>query len=234
MPAMRISDPKLEKQFIKRILAKPLANRVVELATHPLASLRKVRDRWYETSHPGYPLLTPGANEFLERNITGEMVGFEWGSGGSTLWFARHSKRLISIEHDERWHREIGRQLQALGLTNVDYRHVPLDHEESAPTVPVYEVQPRYVAEIAAMPDESFDYCLIDGHYRQACLLAALPKVRVGGLLVVDDTHWMPLERWGVPASWEIAAQKPSSMKTTTILRKPAPTTARVAADSAR
>jgi hypothetical protein len=58
---------------------------------------------------------------------------------------------------------------------------------------------------------------MVDGHYRQACIRAALPKLRPGALLIVDDTHWMPLAEWGVPSDWEVAMRGRSWLKETTI-----------------
>lgn len=218
---MRVSDPTIEKRFLARLLAKPLATRIVELVTNPVYAVKRVRERWYECSHPEHPLLTRGAIEFLERNFKSDMTGFEWGSGGSTLWFARNSKHLVSIEHDQRWYDDIQTKLRTLGLGNVDYRQISLEHPESEPTSAVYDPVPRYVAEIDQFPDRSFDYCLIDGHYRLACLRAALPKIKPGGLLIVDDTHWMSLTEWGAPSDWHIATRSPSDLKETTILRRP-------------
>jgi predicted O-methyltransferase YrrM len=81
----------------------------------------------------------------------------------------------------------------------------------------VYDRVPSYVAQIAEYPDQHFDFCLVDGHYRQACILAAMPKLRPGGLLIVDDSQWMPLQAWGVRADWELALRGNSSTKETTI-----------------
>jgi hypothetical protein len=214
---MRRANPSFEKNLFGRFFSKSLFRRGTEFLRRPVYSIGKLKDRWYECSHADFPLLTPKANSFLADNISHDAIGFEWGSGGSTIWFARRCRRLISIEHDADWFRFVSTRLQEMSLNHVDFRLIPLDHEESLPTVSSYEIPPRYVSQISEFPDSSFDFCMVDGHYRQACIRAALPKLRPGALLIVDDTHWMPLAEWGVPSDWEVAMRGRSWLKETTI-----------------
>jgi hypothetical protein len=69
--------------------------------------------------------------------------------------------------------------------------------------------------------DESIDFVVVDGHYRQACILEALKKIKSGGFLLVDNTNWMPLKEWGVPCDWSIVHQSSNVMTETTIWKKP-------------
>jgi hypothetical protein len=43
------------------------------------------------------------AIEFLQGWVGAEMVVYEYGSGGSTLFFAHRAKRLVSIEDHPGW-----------------------------------------------------------------------------------------------------------------------------------
>src|SRR5215469_18206294 len=201
---MRASNPLIEKSFVARFLGKPLHQRFMQFFRTPRFALRLVRDRWYECRHPDYPLLVPMANAFLDQNISCDSVGFEWGSGGSTIWFADHCRTLISVEHSHIWHAFVLERLTSRGLSNVDYRYVPLDHDETLPTQPEYAMTPQYVAEIESYPNSYFDFCLVDGHYRQACIRACIRKIKRGGFLIVDDSHFMPLSEWGVPKNWDV------------------------------
>jgi hypothetical protein len=214
---MRRAAPYFEKGLLKRVFSRSVRQRAVEFLRRPVYSMGKLKDRWYECAYPDFPLLTPKANSYLAKRLSNGAVGLEWGSGRSTLWFARNCRKLISIEHAPDWFRFVLARLQASSLRNVELRLVPLDHAESTPTAPSYEQLPRYVAQIHEFPDESLDFVLVDGHYRQACILAALPKLKLGGLLIVDDTQWMPLREWGVPADWRIELRGRSAIKETTI-----------------
>jgi predicted O-methyltransferase YrrM len=46
-----------------------------------------------------------------------------------------------------------------------------------------------YVAAIDDEPDESLDVVIVDGRARVECVRRAMPKVRSGGLLILDDTQ---------------------------------------------
>jgi predicted O-methyltransferase YrrM len=139
----------------------------------------------------------------------------EWGSGRSTPWFAGKLKSLLSIEHNEKWHRIVSTKLPP----NAECRLIPLNHPEPEPTRPIYDPIPDYVAAVSEL--EQIDFALIDGHYRQACIRAVLPKLTSGGLLVVDNTDWLPIEEWGIPQEWPIVHQSRNVMTQTTIWKKP-------------
>lgn len=104
---------------------------------------------------------------------------FEYGSGCSTPWFATFGSELISIEHDETWHTEVMRVLNAEHLT-ADVRLC------------------SNVRQIDRMIDGQgmFDLILVDCEdmERLRCVKRAIEHVKPGGALVVDDSHW-PLFR---------------------------------------
>lgn len=59
----------------------------------------------------------------------------------------------------------------------------------------LFPSQPPYVAAMNSFPDSSLDFVLVDGvsSLRDQCALAAIPKIRGGGALIVDDIHrYMP------------------------------------------
>jgi predicted O-methyltransferase YrrM len=103
-------------------------------------------------------------------------VGLEWGSGRSTIWLARRVKCLTSVEHDGSWYREIGDQLRQQEISNVDYH---LCRDEAA-----------YVSTSEKILPESLDFCLVDGIARDQCATAAIPKLKPGGILIVDNCNW--------------------------------------------
>ena len=185
--------------------------------------LRKPAYKLYELSHAGEPWISPGAVGFCDHHLTIEMTGFEWGSGISTVWFGRRLQRLVSVEHDPRWYALVTRRLKKAGLHQVGCRLIPLEHDASQPTLPRYERTPSYVRAVEEFPNESLDFVAVDGHYRQACVLAALPKLKRGGMLLVDDTNWLRAEDWPVPPGWPVIHESANGMrkKTTTVWQKP-------------
>ena len=193
--------------------------RLVYLLRHPRYTARRVAYKLYEWRHPDEPWIAQGAVRFCEQNLDRSMSAIEMGSGRSTSWFAARVGRLTSVEHDARWYETVRSRIAS--SPNVSYRLVPLDHSLEEPTRPHYDPLPRYVAVFGEFPDSSLDFVVIDGHYRQACVLAGAPKLRSGGLLLVDNTDRLPLSEWCVPSSWPVVHQSENVMGQTTIWKKP-------------
>jgi predicted O-methyltransferase YrrM len=146
--------------------------------TKPRYFVSRVRVMVYQQTHPGAPWLTADAIRLIKQHLKPSMMAFEWGSGGSTAWLARRVQRLVSVEHDPQWYALVNRRLQSAGLTNVEYRLEP-------------ENSPGYAGAISSFPDETFDFVLVDGSNRDACIRAAAPKLKPGGMLVLDNAdHW--------------------------------------------
>lgn len=166
------------------------------------------------------PWIAPGAVEFCERHLRKDQIGLEWGSGRSTRWFAERLGHLLSIEYGAGWHAKVNRDIA--GLLNVECRFIPLEHPIEEPCRENYDPLPRYVAVVNEFSDDSLDFVVVDGHYRTECVKHALPKLKPGGLLLVDDADWLPTPEWGVPQSWPIVHESRNSYKSTIIWRKPA------------
>jgi hypothetical protein len=156
-----------------------------------LSSLRpqylvpRVRQIAFQRRHPDAPWLGEAAIRFLEAWLRPTDVGIEWGSGRSTAWIAARVARLTSVEGDAQWHRVVSARLAERHLAHVvDYRHVPCGHGEQD------EPQAHPYAGVAEeMPDESLDFAVVDGMIRETCMRVALPKIKPGGLLVLDNAN---------------------------------------------
>lgn len=108
----------------------------------------------------------------------GQKVGsgsrvFEYGGGGSTLWFLEQGAEVVTVEHHPGWAGELGKRITSDRWTLLQ-RSADNDYAD-------------YVGAIEEYDDDSFDVVVVDGRERARCLTAALPKVRPGGLLIVDD-----------------------------------------------
>ena len=136
------------------------------------------RQIWIRT-HPDVPWLTRQAVEILEERLKPTDVGLEWGSGRSTLWFARRISHLTSIEHSDRWFKRIKKMLSDKGIDNVDLLYAPLDTKEQS--------QQEYVRAAAELPKVGLDFVLIDGRLRDRCAELAMDLIKPGGMLIIDD-----------------------------------------------
>jgi SAM-dependent methyltransferase len=137
---------------------------------------------------PEEPSLTPQAIHELDRRLTGEMIGVEWGSGNTTRFFARRTRRLTSFETDSSYYEWVTGTLRAEGLTNVDYRLIAhdfegKDDEEEMHRNPVVRASEEFA-------DGSLDYALIDSAPRGCLSRRIAPKLRRGGVLILDNANW--------------------------------------------
>ena len=188
---------------------------------HPIHLSRLILHRIYLRLHPGEPWISQGAIRFCDQHLTGSESGLEWGSGRSTTWFGRRLHSLLSIEYNPEWQKRVAAEIRRSSLPNVECRYIALDHESSEGTRPHYDFTPAYVGVANKFPDESLDFVVVDGHYRQACILAVLSKLKSGGLLVVDNTDRLSDSEWGVPGDWSIAHRSRNIETETTIWQKP-------------
>ena len=127
------------------------------------------------------PRLNLQTVEFLKRIITPESLVFETGSGNSTIWFGKQVKRVVSLENDEDWYKEVQQSIEKEGLQNVK-----LYFDPSYPTKQFREI----------LQDEDiieYDIVLHDGPYSVGLRVPTMEFihsfVKPGGYLVIDDTH---------------------------------------------
>ena len=115
---------------------------------------------------------------------------FEYGSGASTVWLARRSAEVHTVEHDEEWADILAPRL--LSFDNVTLHHVPPESVET-PVVRSgrrgYADQDfsRYVDRVHEVGG-LFDIVVIDGRARMDCLMAAVEHVKPSGVVIVDNS----------------------------------------------
>jgi SAM-dependent methyltransferase len=143
------------------------------------------------------PWVTFAAIDFLKANVKKSHRIFEWGSGGSTIFFAERAAEVISIEHDSGWFAKVEESLRDRNRRNVQYRALPPvetggRNAAYASGVSGFETFSfeNYVRAIDDFDDGFFDFVIIDGRARMSCLEAALPKVAAGGWIVLDNANY--------------------------------------------
>jgi hypothetical protein len=133
------------------------------------------------------PWLTFDAIRALEAHARPGHRVFEFGSGHSTVYWARKDVELHSVEDDSGWFEMVKENLCA------------------SPDVHLYfeKGQDAYVGRLGRTEGD-FDVIVVDGSFRKACISAATGKLRPGGLLVVDNTdwHWFASADGLVPPDW--------------------------------
>lgn len=133
----------------------------------------------------GLPWLTFSAIQYLEKYIRPDMTVFEYGSGGSTIFFARRAAMVTSVEENQDWIGHVKRTLAIEELHNSQLLHHPYDFQQTAG----FETSTY----LHALEGQLYDIILIDGtdfythEARPHCLRRAENFIKPGGIIVVDD-----------------------------------------------
>lgn len=165
----------------------------------------KVFVQWYKsllskksTLEMQQPWIVLFSIPFLKKEITPNSLVFEYGSGGSTLFFAKKAKQVISVEHDIVWFEKISSAIKQLSNVEVilspplkdDIKITdPSDSNSYISSAPIFNGYSffNYASVIDKYPDAHFDFILIDGRARPSCLKHAAPKIKKGGYIILDD-----------------------------------------------
>lgn len=165
---------------------------------------------WYKSMSPGrnsvsdkMPWISFPSLKYIREITRPEMIVFEYGSGGSTLYWSSRVQKVISIEHDREWYQLLKNEFDKQGNSKVDYRLAeaqddsafanksfedPADYISSDQSFLGKSFE-NYVRQIDQFPDQHFDIVVVDGRARPSCILHALPKLKVGGYIIVDNSE---------------------------------------------
>lgn len=174
------------------------------------AAIVRYGPAWFTYTRPGInsisaqlPWITFPAIHAIKKILRPEMRLFEYGSGGSTLFWASRVKQVVSVEHDKTWYEKMATEMDGRPIKNVDYFLIEATADDQfarkKPGIPTDYISAdeqyagknfeRYVKKIDEYPDAHFDIVMVDGRARPACILHALKKIKKGGYLIVDNTE---------------------------------------------
>ena len=167
----------------------------------PMAVLRRDFDPWRESYQPDrspigdrVPWITFGARLHLERILRPGSRVFEYGAGGSTLFFLDRGCSVTTVEHDVAWLERI-RACVRPGAPWT-FHHVPpgpadegdQDYLSSFPGYRGLSFR-RYVHVLDGYPAGEFDIIMVNGRARGPCLAAASRLVDSKGLVILDNSE---------------------------------------------
>lgn len=145
------------------------------------------------------PWLVLDATSYLDSIDLKNKLVFEWGSGGSTLYWLSRQAQVVSIEHDKKWYDQM--KTLTINEQKLDLRNIIQDDlkynnnfDPSNPSLYQSLVMPsnsfkKYVCQIDDFSDNYFDIILIDGRSRASCLKHSISKVKEGGLIILDNSN---------------------------------------------
>jgi hypothetical protein len=118
------------------------------------------------------PWMTYSAIDFLSNLDLSQATVFEYGSGASTLFWAKRCKSVCAVEHFVPWFERMKKYID--GRINII----------SQPDLTAYpkEIEPLGL----------FDLIYIDGAERMPCAKAACNHLNEGGIIILDNSEWYP------------------------------------------
>lgn len=162
------------------------------------------------------PWITFSATEVIRHYLHENAQVFEYGSGGSTLFFLSAGAQVTSVEHDQSWFVAVSSVVEKTGLVGAwtgflkEPTKLTTWPSNTSTANPNHYISScvsqrglsfkRYVETIDKYPDGNFHIVLIDGRSRASCLKHAPAKIQQGGLLILDNSdrhHYLTRETTG-------------------------------------
>ncbi|MCB0192840.1 MAG: hypothetical protein KDJ65_12925 [Anaerolineae bacterium] len=161
--------------------------------------LSLAKNYWEGPLHDEIPWVTFSAIDFLIKSLNKSDKVFEYGAGGSTLFLAKRVNEVISVDHNPKWNQKVIEKLNEKKLKNVFISCV--EGEQPTNNLPPYSSDYQsyyststklfyydYVNFINEFPDSYFDWVIIDGRARPACIKHSLRKVKPHKYLLLDNS----------------------------------------------
>lgn len=114
-----------------------------------------------------YPII-----DFLKERLGKNHEVFEYGSGSSTLFFAKRTKNITSIEYDKVWYDKV--KVLSYGLKNIE--------------ILFFKVNELYPLVIENQK-KKYDIIVIDGRKRVKCAKTAYNHLSKEGIVILDDSQ---------------------------------------------
>lgn len=118
------------------------------------------------------PWVTYSFIDFIKDRITKEHAIFEFGSGNSTLFYAKYAGIVVSVEHDKEW-----------------YDRIVKGKPDNAEMIFCELVKGGDYCRMPVKLGEKFDVIIVDGRDRVNCCKQAVDALSETGVVVLDDSE---------------------------------------------
>jgi len=164
------------------------------------------------------PWITLPAIDMLKQELHARDKVFEYGGGGSTLFWADRVAEVVTVEHDKAWFQRLEEVMKESHGAQWTGKYVPAGQgdlvqvpDAADPTHFASQDEASkgmnfkaYVSEIDQYPDGYFNVVMVDGRARASCFHHAVPKLTHGGLLILDNAERPHYLRMNKPALREL------------------------------
>ena len=126
------------------------------------------------------PWMTYPFIEFITPQLNKNLEIFEFGSGSSTLFFAKRVKKVIALESNAKWFEIMKLKIAEAKLDNIELILMKdaLENEEYA----------KYAQNLAAK-GINFDLIVVDSLKRSNCVKNSILALKPSGRLILDDSE---------------------------------------------
>lgn len=114
-----------------------------------------------------YPIIA-----FLQERLSKELTIFEFGSGYSTLFFAKRAKSVMSVEYDDTWFQLINKNLPE--NAQIIFKQKDIDGE---------------YCRVIQSTGKQFDVVVVDGRDRVNCIKQSIDALSDRGVILLDDSQ---------------------------------------------
>lgn len=122
---------------------------------------------------PKLPWIAYDTVSILEKFLTKDSRILEFGSGMSTVWYAKHAGEVFSVEDYFPWYEKVRVILENEQINNVHY---------------CFTKSPQDYKNFMVNDEFGFDLIMVDGSYRSACVLNTAKLLKPGGILYLDNS----------------------------------------------
>ncbi|QRP64727.1 hypothetical protein I6J77_04560 [Rhodanobacter sp. FDAARGOS 1247] len=119
------------------------------------------------------PWYTYSSIEYLRNFDLTDCDVFEFGAGNSSLFWSGLTRSTTSVEDDPEWYSKVQKKARP-------NQQILLRQEED-----------DYVNSLGSM-SRKFDVIIVDGKWRARCMAEAVSHLRIGGMIILDNSDWHP------------------------------------------
>ncbi len=119
------------------------------------------------------PWFTYPAIDLLKERVKPDLRVFEFGSGYGTMWWAKHAKKVTTVEHSREWFEK----MRPLYPKNVCYLYCELEYGGKYCTTPTL------------FDPIKFDIIIVDGRDRVNCMHKSVDALSEGGVMILDNAN---------------------------------------------
>jgi precorrin-6B methylase 2 len=118
------------------------------------------------------PWVTYSFIDFISGRLNNTLNIFEFGSGNSTIWYAKKVKSVISVEHDENWFEKIKNNMP--DNVNINYKKLVYGGEYS---------------NFSNLLNKKFNIIIVDGRDRVNSIINSTNSLCKDGVIILDDSE---------------------------------------------